>query len=69
EEAEGGATLFAGPSLALSPGAHRWSIVDGAGPVLRATRSPLDSGAPRELASSRYAGYVVRTSFRLNFGR
>ncbi|MBX6365494.1 MAG: hypothetical protein IRZ00_16620 [Gemmatimonadetes bacterium] len=69
EEAEGGATLFAGPSLALSPGAHRWSIVLGAGPVLRATRSPLDSGAPRELTSSRSAGYLVRTSFRLNFGR
>lgn len=70
EEAEGGATLFAGPTLALAPGdGSRWAFVVGAGPVLRATHSSRSSGAPRDIVIDRASGYLVRTSLRFSVGR
>lgn len=68
-EAEGGAALFAGPSLLLSPTTGRWSFAVGAGPALHVTRSSRMSGAPRDVPNAQRSGYVVRTSFRFHPGR
>lgn len=66
EEAEGGATVLVGPTLAVGVSDH-WRLVVGGGPVFRATtdRQPaaLASG-PSLVAPSGRAGYVLRTSFR-----
>jgi hypothetical protein len=64
EEAEGGARLLIGPSLYVQPTARRWRIGVSGGPVIRATRSDLQSGAPRQLPSG---GFAVRTSFSYLF--
>ncbi|MFN8571241.1 MAG: hypothetical protein U0132_04235 [Gemmatimonadaceae bacterium] len=69
EEAEGGATLFAGPSLALAPAGAHWALVLGGGPVLRATHSARNSGAPRDVVMDRSRGYLLQTSFRMLVGR
>ncbi|MEP6619442.1 MAG: hypothetical protein ABJE47_09010 [bacterium] len=69
DEAEGGATLFVGPTVAFSPPAARWSLVLGAGPVLRATHSLRSSGAPRDISIDTQGGYMIRTSFRMSIGR
>jgi hypothetical protein len=58
-EAEGGATLFVGPTLAFSP-AGSWRLVVGGGPVLRTTSSTAASAQQR-------SGYVLRTSVRLGW--
>ena len=59
-EAEGGATLFVGPTLAFSP-TGSWRLVVGGGPVLRTTSS---TAAP---SADRRSGYVLRTSVRLGW--
>lgn len=59
-EAEGGATLFVGPTLALSPSGS-WRLVVGGGPVLRTTSSTA------ALSAERRSGYVLRTSVRLGW--
>ena len=59
-EAEGGATLFAGPTLAFSP-MGSWRLVIGGGPVLRATSSTAATSAQQR------SGYVLRTSVRLGW--
>ena len=59
-EAEGGATLFVGPTLAFSP-SDSWRLVAGGGPVLRATSSTAGPQAERR------SGYVLRTSVRLGW--
>ncbi len=69
EEAEGGATLYAGPSLALAPQGAHWAFVLGGGPVLRATHSTRNSGAPRDVVIDRSRGYLLQTSFRMLVGR
>ena len=58
-EAEGGATLFVGPTLALSP-SDSWRLVVGGGPVLRTTSSTVAQAEQR-------SGYVIRTSVRLGW--
>jgi hypothetical protein len=66
EEAEGGATLLVGPTLALGV-ADRWRLVVGGGPVIRATTdralNRVDDGPLLGTASSR-SGYVLRMSLR-----
>jgi hypothetical protein len=59
-EAEGGATLFVGPTLAFSPSGS-WRLVVGGGPVLRTTSS---TAAP---SIEQRSGYVIRTSVRLGW--
>jgi hypothetical protein len=59
-EAEGGATLFVGPTIAVSPSGS-WRLVVGGGPVLRTTSS---AAAP---SVQRRSGYVLRTSMRLGW--
>jgi len=59
-EAEGGATLFVGPTLAFSPAAS-WRLVVGGGPVLRTTASTAATSAQQR------SGYVLRTSVRLGW--
>jgi hypothetical protein len=59
-EAEGGATLFVGPTLAFSP-AGSWRLVVGGGAVLRTTSS---TAAP---SAQQRSGYVLRTSVRLGW--
>lgn len=62
EEAEGGATLFAGPSVGYtSPGAPV-HITLGGGPILRATQSGKFSGALRDIPVESGSGFVIRTS-------
>ena len=62
EEAEGGATLFAGPTVGvLIPGSNL-QITLGGGPIIRATTSPRTSSALRELPAVTGNGFVVRTS-------
>ena len=58
-EAEGGATLFVGPTLALSP-SDSWRLVVGGGPVLRTTSNTMAQAEQR-------SGYVIRTSVRLGW--
>jgi hypothetical protein len=60
-EAEGGAKLFVGPSLHLSPVGRRFHASLAGGPILYATRSPRSSDAPRPLAANGN-GYTLRLS-------
>lgn len=59
EEAEGGARLLIGPSLYVQPPGRHWRVGVSGGPVIRATRSDLQSGAPRDLPQG---GFAIRTS-------
>jgi hypothetical protein len=59
-EAEGGATLLVGPTLAFSPSAS-WRLVVGGGPVLRTTSSTAATSA------AHHTGYVIRTSVRMGW--
>jgi hypothetical protein len=64
EEAEGGATLLVGPTLAVAVSDH-WRLVVGGGPVLRATTDhAMLEGNPSLALPSGRAGYVIRTSVR-----
>jgi len=59
-EAEGGATLYAGPALHWTiPNRRLWASVGG-GPVVHATRTGLSSLAPRDLQGA--SGYTIRVS-------
>ncbi len=62
EEAEGGATLFAGPTIGLQIPGSNLHITLGGGPIIRATTSPRTSSALRELPAVSGNGFVVRTS-------
>jgi hypothetical protein len=59
EEAEGGATLLVGPTVAVAV-SDKWRLVVGGGPVIRATTSATRPDQPS-------SGYVVRTSLRLGW--
>jgi hypothetical protein len=65
-EAEGGATVLVGPSIAVAISEH-CRLVVGGGPVIRASSTseagPLH-GAASPLGTQR-SGYVMRTSLRL----
>ena len=65
-EAEGGARIFAGPSMHLSRPGRPWSVSLCGGPILYATTSGRSSSAVRDLgaAGSRYA---MRLSFGYSF--
>jgi hypothetical protein len=65
-EAEGGARLFAGPSLHFLRSGRPWSVSLCGGPIFYATRTGRSSGAARDLtgAGDRYA---VRLSFGYSF--
>jgi hypothetical protein len=65
-EAEGGAKLFAGPSVHFSRAGRPWSVSVCGGPILHATRTGRSSSAARELGAggSRYA---LRLSFGYSF--
>jgi hypothetical protein len=61
-EAEGGAKVMLGPTLAVAPNAH-WQLLVGGGPVLRLSQSLVTgagSSVPRELITR--SGYVIRSS-------
>jgi len=60
-EAEGGAKLLLGPTLAIAPTAH-WQFILGGGPVLRLSQSSVIGGTtvPRDLITR--SGYVIRSS-------
>lgn len=64
-EAEGGATVLAGPTLAVAVSTH-WRLVLGGGPVLRATtsRAPSSMADAASLGGPSRPGYVLRTSLR-----
>jgi hypothetical protein len=67
EEAEGGATVLVGPTLAVAV-SDRWRLVLGGGPVLRATTSRTRVEVPyvqSPLFLGSRTGYVIRTSLRL----
>jgi len=61
EEAEGGARLFVGPSLHWAPPGRKLQASLAGGPIVRATRSPRTSDAPRPLGASGN-GWSVRAS-------
>jgi len=64
-EAEGGATLYAGPALHwTAPNRRLWASLGG-GPVLHATHTGLSSPAPRDLQAA--AGYTIRASIGYTF--
>jgi hypothetical protein len=60
-EAEGGAKLMLGPTVAIAPNA-RWQLVLGGGPVLRLSHSSVmvPGSVPRDLITR--SGYVIRSS-------
>ncbi|HEY7236375.1 MAG TPA: hypothetical protein VH539_19600 [Gemmatimonadaceae bacterium] len=66
EEAEGGATVLVGPTLAFAV-AQRWRLVLGGGPVLRASSNATPTGAPSPASplGTQRSGYVLRSSLRL----
>jgi hypothetical protein len=66
DEAEGGARLLVGPTLALAPSGAGWRFIVGGGLVVRATTSDRTSGAERPLSTTAN-GYVLRAGF--GFGR
>ncbi|MEP6493915.1 MAG: hypothetical protein ABJF01_14635 [bacterium] len=68
EEAEGGATVLVGPTLALAV-SNRWRLVVGGGPVLRATTDRARAGlsGPTSTQLPQQSGYVIRTSLRLGW--
>lgn len=65
-EAEGGARLLVGPTLAVAPVGAGWRFIVGGGVVVRATSSGRVSGAERPLSTTAN-GYVLRAGF--GFGR
>lgn len=65
-EAEGGATLFVGPTFAATIPGSSWTFMLGAGPILRATRNSRFSSAMRDLPLSQENGFVVHAT--VNFG-
>lgn len=67
EEAEGGATVLVGPTVAIAV-SDRCRLVFGGGPVLRATTSRVQTDLLNTLSpplSAQRTGYVIRTSLRL----
>ena len=64
EEAEGGATFFAGPTLSVRGLQTPWCLSIGGGPVFHATNSPRSSGAPRPIPTGQN-GYALRLALRL----
>jgi len=67
DEAEGGATIFAGPSMMLAPTGARWSLLLAAGRIFHASSSDRTSPAPRDFTTSN--GYSVRAAFQLALDR
>jgi len=65
EEAEGGATLFVGPTMVATIPATSWTATLGAGPIIRATQSGRLSSAMRDLPLSRGNGFVVHAALGL----
>jgi hypothetical protein len=64
DEAEGGATVLIGPTLAVRF-SDRWRLLLGGGPVVRATTNkPLTQTAPAPVAPNGQAGHVLRLSLR-----
>jgi hypothetical protein len=68
-EAEGGATLFVGPSTTLSPRTSRFSLVLAGGWLARGSRSERSSGAARELVAGTHNGYTMRAALRFELGQ
>jgi hypothetical protein len=66
EEAEGGAKLFAGPSIHLSPAGRPWSASLVGGPIVYATQTGRASGAARSLGANGNR-YAVRLSLAYSF--
>jgi hypothetical protein len=64
-EAEGGATLFFGPTIAAGIPETPWMFTLGAGPILRASYSNRTSSALRDLPFSRGNGFVVHAAVSL----
>lgn len=63
EEAEGGATLFLGPTLVAAIPGTSWSFTLGAGPILRASQNNRVSSAIRDLPVGN--GFVVHGNISL----
>jgi hypothetical protein len=63
-EAEGGARLFVGPTLAAAIPATPWTFTLGAGPILRATQNSRFSSALRDLPLSSGNGFVIHAAIR-----
>ena len=66
EEAEGGAKLFAGPSLHLAPRGRAWSASLCGGPILYATRTGRVSAAVRPLEATGN-GFTIRAAVAYSF--
>jgi hypothetical protein len=63
EEAEGGATVLIGPTVAVGVSDH-WRLLLGGGPVIRAsTNRPLNAGPSLGVPNGQ-TGYVLRVSMR-----
>jgi len=66
EEAEGGATLLVGPTVAVGL-AERWRLVVGGGPVLRVTNNATPMPMGVSPLTQQRSGYVLRTSLRVGW--
>jgi hypothetical protein len=62
DEAEGGAKLMLGPTLALAAPRSRWLLLLGGGPILYINRNSRASSAVRDLDTD--AGFALRLSLR-----
>ncbi len=65
-EAEGGATVFIGPTITAAIPTTQWIFNIGAGPIIRATHSIQTSFAARDIPIPGKNGFMVRAV--INFG-
>ena len=66
DEAEGGATLFLGPTISAVIPESSYTLTLGAGPIIRATQSNRISSAMRDYPSLKENGFVIHAA--INFG-
>ncbi len=66
EEAEGGATIFVGPTVSIAIPRLHCTYMIGGGEIIRATRSARTSQALRDLPYKKGNGFIIRNM--VNFG-
>ncbi len=64
-EAEGGATMFIGPTMVAAIPATSWTFTLGVGPIIRATQNIWTSIAPRYFNATKDNGYIIHGAINI----
>jgi hypothetical protein len=64
-EAEGGATMFIGPTLVAAIPATSWTFTLGVGPIIRATQNIRTNIAPRYFNSTKDNGFIIHGAINI----